>query len=243
MMRDDNFVFCIYGFLRDMKPHRVNMNDVDKFVYVPKRRYEDTDIEVTSTELKHRFGENTCITAYEYDARFFNEEVKKLNVPHFNNYYQQPQRILSFFKHIRDSLLMLKEDDRFDDETIIFLFRSDMGIKEYDLPKSKKLLQENDIIIEKFTGNGLRDFWFVLKKKNISVFTSLYESYKTYLVNAENKQQPHPKRGTPESTLFFHFNLNNKKVIDCPVMKVDWRHVCNKYCGHHKGKTEILGES
>ena len=96
---------------------------------------------------------------------------------------------------------------------------------------------------KKFTGNGLRDFWFVLKKKNISVFTSLYESYKTYLVNAENKQQPHPKRGTPESTLFFHFNLTNKKVIECPVMKVDWRHVCNKYCGNKKGKTEILGES
>jgi len=242
-MGDDNFVFCIYGFLRDMKPHRVNMNDVDKFVYVPKRRYEDNDVEVTSTELEHRFGKKSCINAYEYDAKFFNEEVKKLNVPQFNSCYQQPQRILSFFKHIRDSLLMLKEDDRFDDDTIIFLFRSDMGVKEYDLSKSKKLLQENDIIIEKFTGNGLRDFWFVLKKKNISVFTSLYESYKTYLVNAENKRQPHPKRGTPESTLFFHFNLNNKKVIECPVMKVDWRHVCNKYCGHHKGKTEILGES
>ena len=40
-----------------------------------------------------------------------------------------------------------------------------MGIKEYDLQKSKELLKENDIIVEKFTGNGVRDFWFVFKKK------------------------------------------------------------------------------
>ena len=46
-----------------------------------------------------------------------------------------------------------------------------------------------------------------------------------------------------ESILHFHFSLNNKKMIDYPIMKVDWRHVCNKYCGHNKGKTEILGES
>lgn len=242
-MEQDNFVFCIYGFLRDMKPHRVNMSDVDKFVYVPKRRYEDNDVEVTSTELEHRFGKKSCINAYEYDAKFFNDEFKKLNVEQFNFCYQQPQRILSFFKHIRDSLLMLKEDDRFDDDTIIFLFRSDMGIKEYDLQKSKELLRENDIIVERIHRGVVRDFWFVLKKKNISVFTSLYESYKTYLLNMKNNKSPKPRRANPESILYFHFNINNKKVIDCPVMKVDWRHVCNKYCGHNKGKTEILGES
>ena len=32
----DNFVFCTYGFLRDMKPHRIDMNNINKFVYVQK---------------------------------------------------------------------------------------------------------------------------------------------------------------------------------------------------------------
>ena len=90
-------------------------------------------------------------------------------------------------------MLLFAEDKRFDDDTIIFLFRSDMGIKEYDLQKSKELLKENDIIVEKFTGNGVRDFWFVFQKKNISVFTSLYESYKTYLLNMENNKSPKPR--------------------------------------------------
>ncbi len=242
-MEQDNFVFCIYGFLRDMKPHRINMNHINKFVYVPKIRYEDKDVVVTKQQLDSRFGSNSVIDDYDYDAKFFNNEVKKLNVSQFNFCYQQPQRILSFFKHIRDSLQLFAEDKRFDDDTIIFLFRSDMGIKEYDLQKSKELLKENDIIVEKFTGNGVRDFWFVFKKKNISVFTSLYESYKTYLLNMQNNKSPKPRRGTPESILHFHFSLNNKKMIDYPIMKVDWRHVCNKYCGHNKGKTEILGES
>lgn len=238
----DNFVFCTYGFLRDMKPHRIDMNNINKFVYVPKIRYEDKDVEVTSEELEKRYGKKTTLCAYDYDASFFNEEVKKLNVDKFNKSFQQPQRILSFFKHIRDSLLMFLNDHRFDNETIIFLFRSDMGILSYDLKKSQELLKTNDVIVEKFSGQGIRDFWFVLKKKNIETFISLYDSYKEYLVNTKNKKGKIPPRPTPEGILYYHINECGNKIIDAPVMGVDWRHVCNKYCGHHKGNTAILGE-
>ena len=107
-MDDDNYVFCIYGFLRDMRVHNVDMGKVNKFVYVPKKRYEDNDVLVTDDELKERFKENSTINAYDYDAKFFYEEVKKLNALRFNKSNQQPQRILSFFKHIKESLVMFQ---------------------------------------------------------------------------------------------------------------------------------------
>ena len=111
-MDDDNFVFCIYGFLRDMRVHNVDMGKVNKFVYVPKKRYEDNDVLVTDDELKERFKENSTINSYDYDAKFFYEEVKKLNALRFNKSKQQPQRIMSFFKHIKESLVMFKKIQR-----------------------------------------------------------------------------------------------------------------------------------
>tara|TARA_B100001093_G_scaffold454094_1_gene463196 strand:+ start:6444 stop:7175 length:732 start_codon:yes stop_codon:yes gene_type:complete len=242
-MDGDNFVFCIYGFLRDMRPHKVDMGCVNKFVYVPKRRYEDNEKEITNEELQKRFGENSYIKAYDYNPKFFNDEVKKLKVSKFNKSFQQPQRILSFFNHIKRSLLLFKDNCKsHDDETIIYLFRSDMGIIDYNHAKATELLKNHDIVIEKFTGNGLRDFWFVLKKKNIDVFISLYDSYKKYLVNLQNNVQPKPPRETPESILNFHLQHSKMNVGAYPLIKFDWRHVCNEYCGHNKENTKILGE-
>lgn len=241
-MGNDNFVFCIYGFLRDMNPHRVDMNNINKFVYVPRIRYEDKKVEVTTKELETRYGKKTKMCVYNYDASFFNEEVKNLNVDNFNKSFQQPQRILSYFRHIRESLLMFLEDDRFDDNTTIFLFRSDMGIKNFDVGRANELLESNDVIIQKFSGQGLRDFWFVLKKKNVKTFTTLYDSYKQYLVNAKNNKGKYPPRQSPEGVLYYHITECGNKLVDEPVMDINWRHVCNKYCGHNKENTAILGE-
>lgn len=242
-MDDDNFVFCIYGFLRDMRVHNVDMGKVNKFVYVPKKRYEDNDVLVTDGELKERFKENSTINAYDYDAKFFYEEVKKLNALRFNKSNQQPQRIMSFFKHIKESLVMFQENsEKYNDDTIIYLFRSDMGIRSYDHEKAKELLNKHDIIVEKTTSNGVRDFFFVFKKKNIDAFISLYDQYKIYLVNFETREGPKPPRETPESILNYHLREHCKKDIGtCSLMKFSWGHVCNKYCGHNKENTKMLG--
>ena len=66
-------------------------------------------------------------------------------------------KVLSFL-NIRDSLLMFLNDHRFDNETIIFLFRSDMGILSYDLKKSQELLKTNDDHSRKIFRSGIRDF-------------------------------------------------------------------------------------
>ncbi len=247
-MGNDNFVFCIYGFLRDMLKHEINMDEVKKFVYVPRRRYEDNDKEATQYELEKRFGLNTSIDAYEYNSQFFYDEYVKLNIPAFNSSKQQPQRILSFFNHIKKSLEMLKKSNEYDDETIIFLFRSDIGIKKIDAEEARNLLTTYDIICEskcKHPGGKVRDLFFVLKKKNINVFLTLYDSYKKYVVDFYSKTKPHPPGITPEQIIGWHLLQNNMKVgfhdPSKPVIKFSWRHICNKYCGHNKSETKILG--
>tara|TARA_E500000331_G_scaffold104142_1_gene100956 strand:- start:25 stop:771 length:747 start_codon:yes stop_codon:yes gene_type:complete len=245
VVADNNFVFCIYGFLRDMQEYQVDTDDIHKFVYVPKKRYEDKDIEVTQDELNNRFGKNYIADVYQYDSKFYYEECKKLNIPEFNSARQQPQRILSFFNHIKKSLeLFEKSSHNFNDETIIFLFRSDIGIKKYDVELARKLLEdEGDVVVEFFTKNGFRDMFFVFKKKNISIFKTLYEASKQYIVNYHKGMDPKPHNNVPEALLDFHIKQVNKKVVsEKSVFEFTWKHICNKYCGHNKGNTKILGK-
>tara|TARA_B100000676_G_C17883169_1_gene735043 strand:+ start:241 stop:987 length:747 start_codon:yes stop_codon:yes gene_type:complete len=243
---DKNFVFCIYGFLRDMKPYNADVDGVHKFVYVPKTRYEDKDVEVTQEELDSRFGKEYVSDVYQYDPSFYNTEAKKLEVPKFNRSHQQPQRILSFFNHIKKSLELFENSTQdYNDETIIFLFRSDIGIREYDVELARKLLDaDGDIIVEKLSFNGIRDMFFVFKKKDIFVFKTLYESYKEYVVNYHNGVEPKPRNDVPEAMIDFHIKHLNKKVVpERGVFNFTWDHVCNKYCGrHNKDNLKILGE-
>jgi|TARA_B110000495_G_scaffold92536_1_gene79906 hypothetical protein len=243
-MEDKNFVFCIYGFLRDMLSNAIDMDEITKFVYVPTKRYEDKDIEVTQQDLTNRFGKNSVIDTYEYIPQFYNEQASKLDVPKFNGCHQQPQRILSFFNHIKKSLELLeKSTDKYDDETIIFLFRSDIGIKKYDVHTARKLLNEGgDVLVENMSSNGVRDMFFVFKMKNIFIFKTLYESYKKYIVNFYKNQHPRPSNLTPESLIDFHIKNCNKKITPSPVIGYRFGHVCSQYCGHNKENTKILGE-
>ena len=43
-MSKTKFIFCVYGFLRDMHPNLFNFGGCDKFIYVPAQRYEDKSI-------------------------------------------------------------------------------------------------------------------------------------------------------------------------------------------------------
>ena len=230
-----------------MHDYCATTQDVNKFVYIPKKRYEDKDVEVTQEELDKRFGKNSVIDAYEYDPKFFNDTAKALNIPTLNKYHQQPQRILSFFNHIKKSLELLENASaKYNDETVIFLCRSDMGIKAFDLSTAKHLLKTSDIIVEKQFGKAFRDFFFVFKKRNINVFLSLYESYKKYTVDFYKNVQSTSYGENPESMFYHHFQLNNAKVViqdpNAPVLEFRWRHVCSEYCGHNEDKTKILGE-
>tara|TARA_B100001093_G_scaffold272220_1_gene260178 strand:- start:229 stop:909 length:681 start_codon:yes stop_codon:yes gene_type:complete len=225
------------------------MDEINKFVYVPRKRYEDNDKEATQIELGERFGSNTMIDAYEYDPQFYYDEYTQLNIPEFNSSRQQPQRILSFFNHIKKSLEMFEKSNEYDDETIIFLFRSDMGIKNINVEEARKLLITTDIITElksKHQDGRVRDLFFVLKKKNINVFLTLYDSYKKYVVDFYSKKQPHPPGIIPEQIIGWHFIQNNMKVgyqnKSAPVINYSWKHVCNKYCGHNRSETKILGK-
>lgn len=244
-MSDLNYVFCNYGFLRDMIPHNVDFNSIETFAFVPTQRYEDKEVKVTQDELNKRFGFNADVNAYEYDSKFYYEEVQKLNIPKFNRSFQQPQRILSFFNNIRNSLKMLVDSpNKYDDETIIFLFRSDIGVKNYDVNLASKLLETSDVVVEKRSSNGVRDMFFIFKLKNVEIFLSLYESYKKYVVNFNKKIEPKPNNDVPESILTYHIeNYCGKKITpNAEVFKFNFKHICSPYCGHNKQNTKILGE-
>ena len=242
-MSKKKFIFCVYGFLRDMHPNLFNFGGCDKFIYVPAQRYEDKSILVTKSEIFKRYGNDSVVNLYEYDSSIFNEEAKKLNVPPLNRHYQQPQRILSFFMHIKKSVEMINSvSGSYDDNTIVYLLRSDLGVKYVDFKKTEELLKTSDVIVEKFTSAGFRDLYFATKLKNIKVFESLYDSYKKYIVNFYNKNIPHPTDIAPEPIFSFHFSQNNLKVDESPVVNYKWGHVCNEFCGHNKENTKILGQ-
>ena len=106
----------------------------------------------------------------------------------FNQFFQQPYRIFSFFYNIRGCLKMLKDSD-INDDNVIILSRIDIGLTlKRNINVIQNHLKENDILLGYNSGsteqkiNGL-----FLKKKEC--FINLYDDYGTYINQYLNKRR------------------------------------------------------
>jgi hypothetical protein len=215
---------CLFGFYRNADDFVRNIEFKNVYIFCPTIKAENDTTEITHDKLS-KYG-NPTVCLYNYDKQIHIEKSNKLNIPRFNQFYQQSYRIFSFFYHIKNVLEMVKP---MDENEIILLSRIDIGLKiDY------KLNFNHDIMVGSMNGNGVDDKWFLFRYKNIHVFTSLYDSYETYLTT-ERGRLPTTR---PEDVFYYHFMKHNMKVGITNIITYDFNHVCSEFCGHNGENTK-----
>lgn len=240
---NNNFTFCIFGFVRDSPAHSMCFDEFNKFLYVPSLKYEDKSEKTSCEELKVRYGKNNIQSCeiYEYDGSVFQTEVTKLKIPPVGMHYQQPARILSFFNHLKVVSQMCQNNSSVSDNDIVVLLRSDIYIKKISFGNITTQLERCDVCVWKKTRKGgYSDHFFCVKKKNLNIFVDLYEAYKKYIKLFNDDKLPKLKNTGPESIFRYYFDKLNLNVSCGNFIDYELNHICNKYCGCNKNKTELL---
>jgi hypothetical protein len=216
-------IHCFFGFYRNADEFVKNINKNDTYIYCPNTKNENDTTEINSDTFK--MFDNPKISLYSYNKQIHIEKSKKLNIPKFNEFYQQSYRIFSFFYNIKNVLQMIqgaKEEDW------VLLSRIDIGLN-IDYSKVNEL--KDDIIIGSMNGNGVDDKWFIFKYKHVNVFTSLYDAYETYLTDYYNGSSLATTR--PEDVFKYHFLKHNMRIQPSDIVTYHFKHVCSEYCGHN----------
>ena len=215
---------CLFGFYRNADDFVRNIEFKNVYIFCPTIKAENDSTEITTDKLS-KYG-NPTVCLYNYDKEIHIEKSNKLNIPRFNQFYQQSYRIFSFFYHIKNVLEMVKP---MDENEIILLSRIDIGLKiDY------KLNFNDDIMVGSMNEHSVDDKWFLFRYKNIHVFTSLYDSYETYLTT-ERDQLPTTR---PEDVFYYHFKKHNMKIGVTNIISYDFTHVCSEFCGHNGENTK-----
>lgn len=252
------FIFCLFGFYRhaDEKSYNFNIKEdsIKKYIYIPEIINEDKDCNnpehlINKERLLTRFGNNTEIELYHYNKQIHLDKCNNegINIK-FNQFFQQPYRILSFFYNIRGCLKMLKNSD-INDDNVIILSRIDIGLTlNNNINTIHEYLKENDILLGyKCGSSGTQDKWFIFKnKKALECFINLYDDYGTYINQYLNKKKgdkmfkDYPTSTRPEDIFTYHFkNYGLKyKFTNKNILVEHFKHVCSPYCGHNKYDTK-----
>jgi len=217
---------CLFGFYRNADDFERNIEFDNVYIFCPSIKAENDTTEITHDKLS-KYGKSPNILIYNYDKQIHIEKSNKLNIPKFNQYYQQSYRIFSFFYHIKKVLEMLPP---MHEDEIILLSRIDIGLKiDYEcLPFS------DDIMVSNRCGNGVDDKWFLFRYKHIHVFTSLYDAYETYLTT-ERSCLPST---CPEDVFYHHFMKHHMRIGSTNAVTYQFKHVCSEFCGHHGENTK-----
>jgi hypothetical protein len=218
---------CLFGFYRNADDFERNIEFNNVYIFCPSIKAENDTTEITHDKLI-KYGKYPTILIYNYDKQIHIEKSNKLNIPKFNEFYQQSYRIFSFFYHIKRVLEMVPP---MHEDEIILLSRIDIGLKiDYD-----RLQFSDDIMVNVRNENGeLDDKWFLFRYKHIHVFTTLYDTYETYLTT-ERGRLPSTR---PEDVIYYHFMKHNMKVGFTTAVTQQFKHVCSEFCGHNGVNTK-----
>jgi hypothetical protein len=214
---------CLFGFYRNADEFVRNTEFNDVYIFCPTIKAENDSTEITHDTFSKYGNPKVCL--YNYDKQIHIEKSNKLNIPRFNEFYQQSYRIFSFFYHIKGVLEMVKPMKEND---IILLSRIDIGLKINGLDF------EDDIMVGYMNMHAVDDKWFLFRYKNIHVFTSLYDSYETYLTT-ERHLLPSTR---PEDVFYYHFKKHHMKIGVTNKITYDFNHVCSEFCGHNGENTK-----
>ena len=217
---------CLFGFYRNSDDFVRNIDFKDVYIFCPTVKAENDTTEITPDMLS-KFG-NPTFSLYTYDKQIHIEKSSKLNIPKFNQFYQQSYRIFSFFYHIKKVLEMVKP---MNENEIILLSRIDIGLKiDYS-----KLDFKEDIMVGSMNGKvGVDDKWFLFRYKHINVLMTLYDSFESYLTK-ERHLLPTTR---PEDVFYLHFMKHNMKIGVTNAVTYEFTHVCSEFCGHNKERTK-----
>ena len=252
------FIICLFGFYRNADKKGYNFNiksyDIKKYIYIPELRNEDKnennpDHLISKDYLLTRFGNNTEIELYKYNKQIHLDKcnLEGINI-RFNQFFQQPYRIFSFFYNVRGCLKMLNDSD-INDDNVIILSRIDIGLTlKRNINVIQEHLKENDVLLGYNSGStGTEDKWFIFKnKRTLECFINLYDDYGTYINQYLNKKEgdkvfeDYPETTRPEDIFPYHFKKYNLKYkfTKRELLECHFKHVCSPYCGHHKGRTK-----
>jgi hypothetical protein len=92
-------IVCLFGFFRNSKDYTHNIKD-KVYVFTPSIQNEDNNEKITYELITSKY-KNVIAHIYEYDKHIHIDKAQKLFIPRFNEFYQQPYRIFSFFYHIK----------------------------------------------------------------------------------------------------------------------------------------------
>jgi hypothetical protein len=241
-LNKNKIIMGFFGFVRNFPPnYNIPLSNKKIYIHVPSLRYEDKKNIITSNELCSVYGNDIKCNIYEYDKDVYIKKSSSLNVPKFNQFYQQSYRIFSFFNNLKCSIKMIHDDNYIDSNSIIILCRSDIGISDINYTKMQDLLfrLNYDIIVHNRSGKyGYDDKYFIFKQSSIDVFYNLYDDYETYLKMYYNGNVDNIETTRPEDIFKHHFNKYNKKVAIEPIIQHIFGHVCNVYCGHNGNNTK-----
>ena len=220
-------IVCLFGFFRNANNYSHNIQH-KVYVYTPSIKNEDVTDPVTEKMITSKYN-NVTLQIYEYNKQIHIDKSNKLNIPSFNQFYQQPYRIFSFFYHIQQVLNMVTEEDT------ILLARIDIGLNIHH-EKINPLLDNYDIILGNAAGAGTQDMWFIFKSKHKHVFMMLYDDYERYLV--EYYQCSDLPSTRPEDVFLYHIKKYNLSFVHTnDVIDQQFNHVCSPYCGHNGKNT------
>ena len=226
-------IICLFGFYRNADNYQKNLENNKTYIYCPNTTNENCSDKITYKYLNNKYP-NSTIELYEYNKKLHIDKALKLNIPRFNEFYQQSYRIFSFFYNIKMVLQMLK-NKKYRNSDLILLSRIDIGLNiKYD-----KINAEYDIIAGSKSGKGVDDKWFLFKYKYIDVFISLYDDYEGYLINYYKGKLNTSTR--PEDIFLYHFIKNGLSVLftDTSIIEYKFNHVCSEYCGHNGPNTKM----
>lgn len=218
---------CLFGFYRNADNFVRNIEFKDVYIFCPTVKAENDTSEITP-DMLIKFG-NPTVCLYKYDKQIHIEKSNKLNIPKFNQFYQQSYRIFSFFYNIKKVLEMVKP---MDENEIILLSRIDIGLKiDYS-----KLDFNEDIMVGSMSANKkwVDDKWFLFRYKHINVFITLYDSFEAYLTTERNRI-PSTR---PEDVFYYHFMKHDMKIGVTKAVTYQFSHVCSEFCGHNKERTK-----
>jgi hypothetical protein len=184
-------------------------------------------------------GVNSKICLYEYNKQIFIYKKNKLNIPRFNQFYQQTYRIFSFFYNIKNVLEMVVQENNYHANDVILLSRIDIGLNMKSSDLVNNLLDTYEIILGDGNTNYTDDKWFIFKYKNIQHFISLYDDYEGYLIDFYNNISTLPTT-RPEDVFTYHFKSKNLTFVNTgnTIIDYEFNHVCSEFCGHNGINTQ-----
>ena len=235
-------IFCFFGFFRNAQFYNNNFDlnlEKNVYVYSPSIRNENLhNDKITQDMLVNKCGINSKFILYEYNKQIFIDKKNRLNIPRFNQFFQQSYRIFSFFYNIKMVLEMTILENKYTNDDIIILSRIDIGLNLNNISLIDKLLLTYDVVLGEGDSNYTDDKWFIFKYKNIQHFISLYDDYEIYLLNFYNNNTLLPTT-RPEDVFTFHLKNKNLKFINTGnnIINYTFHHLCSEYCGHNGENT------